>query len=124
MPYAFTPFQQAWLTALKSGKFRQGKKRLARRIKSKKVEYCCLGVACSIAPKFGCKLKKTGRYDNTGEAISFNGETGYLPPAAQDALQFRGNGRNLARLNDDLGLSFKQIAERIEQNPKIYFNQL
>ena len=121
MAHKFTPFQRAWLDALKSGRFRQGRKRLARRLKNKKVEYCCLGVACSIAPKFGVKLKKASKYDTTGHAISFNGESGYLPLAVKDALHFKGVGRNLAMLNDDKRFSFKRIAERVEQYPSLYF---
>jgi hypothetical protein len=43
------PLQKELVKALESGKFRQGNGYLAKYSdKSKKIKYCCLGVACKI----------------------------------------------------------------------------
>ena len=53
-------YKQAWVNALRSGKYRQGKRGLHNSMKD---TYCCLGVLCDIAVQRG----DLGRYkDATG----------------------------------------------------------
>ncbi len=125
MSYKFSPLQRAWLDALKSGKYRQGKRVLARRLPNKKVEYCCLGVACVVGNENGVKSKKT--CCSTEKVIAFDNMTGCLPPNIQKALKMRDHigvvseTQSLAYMNDS-GKTHKEIAEYIEANPdKIFF---
>ncbi len=134
MSFKYTPIQRAWLDALKSGKFRQGRKRLAIRTKNKKVDYCCLGVACVVANRMGRKLKKSSQKDILGDVIAFNDSAGALPTVVTRTLNLRDdvgsfkqpvsfNGISsgcLASLNDN-GQTHKKIAEYIELNPTNVF---
>lgn len=103
---------------LRSGKYPQAQGRL------RKAEgYCCLGVACDISEK--------GRWVMTGvlnQTYSYQFETDcgqkvdedvYLPPIVQDVFGFHAQNPQvgedyLADLNDH-GLTFAEIADRIEQ---------
>ena len=49
---------RAWVEALRSGEYRQGRDRLAT-VDNEAVNYCCLGVACEVAIKDGLNLDRT-----------------------------------------------------------------
>lgn len=117
-------FIQAWLVALRSGKYSQAKQRLKRTTKKadgkKEVSYCCLGVACVVANETGA-AKVSQRY--------IDSEFG-LPQQAQKLLGINSTGdfnepifyageqyESLAYLNDQ-GVSFKRLARIIERELK------
>jgi hypothetical protein len=52
-----------WLKALRSGEYEQARDFLAKKDKSGKTSYCCLGVLCDMAVKAGVEVKVT-----TGQA--------------------------------------------------------
>jgi hypothetical protein len=134
MSYVFTPLQLAWIEAIKSGRFLQGRERLTSLIEGKQY-HCCLGVACIIHNEQAEALKLrlielTQRFD----AINYNNERNYAPNALIDALGLRGNAGQLkkfasingltydtlAEMNDN-GMSFVEIAAYIEANPENVF---
>lgn len=138
--FKFTPFQEAWLKALETGKYKQGKRRLATRNKEKKtVGYCCLGVACEVYRNlFPGKLKKKYKtvkypgYDDDNRVIyGDNEEQLYLPQELVSELglfDHKGTPKqcslyqDLSRLNDN-GKTHKEIAKIVRANPEKYFRQ-
>lgn len=113
--------KQKWVTALRSGKYTQGKAMLRQEVKIQETGavvklHCCLGVLCELY------------MDDTHESIPMLRE---LPPSA--VLEWAGlntaqpgvcsrSGLNLAALNDGYrvdntikGLTFDEIADLIEE---------
>ena len=99
----------AWIAALRSGKYTQGRGEL----KSANNEYCCLGVLCEIA-KAPCVYRYGSNwYDNSRIALS--------KAMCEDVGLFsRYGGRKdrkenvcLSDLNDS-GYTFEQIADELE----------
>lgn len=124
--YKFSPLQRAWIAALKSGKYKQGTRRLGKRTRNKKVEYCCLGVACVVAKKHGVKLKR----ETSGDFCVFGGQKAFPPTNVVEALRLHSKMGNinsessfpcLSRMNDSGQYTHKMIAEFIESNPKKVF---
>lgn len=125
---------------LRSDRFQQGREHLkliARRTLDgeKRTQHCCLGVACEIAIEHGLSLTVDQSYNGR---ISFDGETGYLPNKVQDWYGLPANPYLEAPMpkfrwyrlfwqkkqappivateaNDDLGLSFLEIADAFER---------
>ena len=102
------PNAQKWVDALRSGKYKQARRRLRYR-----GGMCCLGVACDIAAE-PLKLKWRG--------TEFDGEKEVLPPSVQEWLGINSaNGsfvfewKCLSDINDN-GAKFDEIADLIEQN--------
>jgi hypothetical protein len=109
-----------WVTALRSGKYEQGKEALRR----SNDKFCCLGVLCDLFQK------ETGRAEWEGGGIYYkmDNEAAYL---ISDVTEWSGmqstDGRfmyedkgisimnTLATLNDN-GKSFEEIANVIEEN--------
>ena len=71
MPKLVPEFKSAWLAALRSGEYEQGKKFLRRDYN----EFCCLGVACDVLHKSG---KLQGEWQNQGSCYVFMGSCGAL----------------------------------------------
>lgn len=90
--------KKQWVEALRSGKYKQGKKCL----RSESDTYCCLGVLCDIKQK-----------DIWKNAISFESmpRANILDWAKLDV----NTAINLAKKNDN-GASFEEIADWIETN--------
>lgn len=112
------PNQQAWIDALRSGKYQQGTSFLINENK-----YCCLGVLAAIA---GCSMSK----DENG-AEFFNNCEEFAPQQAMDFVALKndcgGFGEDymidsLTYLNDN-GKTFKEIADIIEEKADILFNE-
>ena|SRR5688500_9528422 len=106
-------FFEAWIKALESGEYKQGKGALANR-RDGNFDFCCLGVACMV----------DGR-----SAVRING-LAFLPEKLSEKLDidYRGcfisnvkhRGKiylNLAQMND-AGVSFKTIAKVIRDQLK------
>lgn len=104
--------KRRWLTALRSGKYKQARGRLVRPTKKGGVGYCCLGVLCDIS--------KAGWWEDRGVKfyVVDDADSSSLVPGpyaksiglsiyAQDALVFK---------NDAAGWGFKRIANWIEKH--------
>lgn len=116
--------KELWTTALLSGKYKQGRKRLTA-VKEGVTTDCCLGVLCKIAVAQGMELEIRS-IDYDGDLfIDYNGEGSTLPQAVRDwagldqsnpVVTDAEHGRNsLAEFNDN-GKTFSEIAEIIERN--------
>ena len=90
--------KEVWCEALRSGKFKQGRKTLHNKETN---AYCCLGVASEIFPM----VALANHLHNT---------------LACPALEVLGlsevDQEILIRMNDERGRSFAEIADYIEQN--------
>lgn len=112
-----TSIKQKWISALRSGKYRQGRGALRRGDK-----YCCLGVLCELAIQDGVKIELD--VDNESRT-TFDGSAGYPPVAVMDWADLSDNNprirpggesdRTLAGINDE-GASFETIADLIEKH--------
>ncbi len=106
-----------WLTALRSGEYKQGKRVLRQNDK-----LCCLGVLCDLAVKEGIIPLPTilsDEDDNEYDLYYYDNEPTHLPYkvmrwAGISSNDPRVGGIELTRLNDLLGLPFTEIANRIE----------
>ena len=97
-----------WIAALRSGKYRQAKSSLRRRISKSVVGYCCLGVACNIVSN-----RKWHRSDESVEMFDW-GDVRYYT----DHLDFL-DGKaieTLITMNDGEDASFDDIADWVEAN--------
>jgi hypothetical protein len=131
---------KAWIAALRSGEYEQGKKAL-HVLEGDGVGYCCLGVACDLAVKAGVPLTRETELSEVihQEIEVFVTENGvravaYLPPPVRKWLGVRTDGGNydahpsthgftsLATKNDD-GATFGEIADIIESEPKGLFGE-
>jgi hypothetical protein len=109
--------KKAWVKALRSGKYAQGKNTLARRKPHGKTQYCCLGVLCDVTgvPRKGDTFLRGASITYVfGQGVDQNeafvpysiGEKLGLPRKTQDVL---------ALMNDDENKNFNEIADYIEK---------
>jgi hypothetical protein len=121
--------RQAWLEALRSGDYQQGKGALKRISEyGYEVTHCCMGVACEvIAPeRFSEKPCIGGKYPFTGPVYDYQYErmvkTELYGSPSDDIQQLLGISENdvsdLIHLNDAEGRDFKFIADYIETLPE------
>jgi hypothetical protein len=127
-----------WLEALRSGDYEQGSKVLRNKSYTGKYEYCCLGVLCEItgipydsdasAPLSGLgdgistkeletRLKQVGMPDFMMVEWKYNLNLRVKEPR-QDLDSFATKKdfvTALATMNDDMGMSFSDIAHYIER---------
>ena len=114
--------RKAWVKALRSGDYKQGKGALCQKDNTSNLLFCCLGVAGDISPLE--KIDKNSGFINFG----FNGKPKY-DSGYQYIANFMGlkttlgqySHTSLANLNDD-GFTFDQIADIIEYEPEGLFN--
>lgn len=99
-------FKDKWLAALRSGEYKQGRQQLVN-IKLGNSTYCCLGVACSIV---GISDDVMG---SNGEPGELKGYLGKIPIVLRDRQY--GIVKTLTAMNDTERLSFKKIANWIEE---------
>jgi len=108
--------KKAWVTALRSGEFKQGKGQLHNRETD---TYCCLGVLCEIAVKSGVNVKQ----EWMGDCKMFDGHFGTLPPAIREWSGLEQGGARvwihdrplmLTDQNDNYA-TFEEIADAIEE---------
>jgi hypothetical protein len=121
----FTPAQLAWIEALESNTFLQG--RLA--LQTMEGGYCCLGVACAVlASELNLRIVRV-----EGTDTFFNEETNLLPLVLSDKLHLfsvkgetplSGEFQSLIRLNDDFQWTLPQIGVHLRQYPWAYLHQL
>lgn len=116
--------RRLWLEALRSGKYTQGRMRLATTYGDDiPVRYCCLGVACDVAIKSGLDLD-VAKVDG-GAALTFDGGSRVLPDRVQEWLgledrspELRSTSEmmSLVGLNDSGDYTFEEIADLIEKH--------
>lgn len=119
----------AWLRALRSGDYRQGRHRLARLRADGGVEYCCLGVLCELARLAGVPLRVDDpeRGPDDWSNRRYDGRDSLLPDAVvrwadlkdvtRDGdvlLAVAGVATSLSYLND-AGWSLAQVADALEE---------
>jgi len=115
-----------WVTALRSGKYKQGQDRL----RSDVSHFCCLGVLCDIIAKDEWKTPSAGTANAWGNDYNIYKEVHGLPKKIQILTGVRSSsgknlktGRELVYFNDGTitvkkSKSFKWIANYIERNWK------
>lgn len=104
-----------WIEDLRSGKYKQAK----RVLRSGDNGYCCIGVLCESASL--CKWSETPKpveLSATGAYFAFeNGMYSMIDDAMADSVGLNMETcRQLARMNDNDGATFEQIAKWIEEN--------
>lgn len=107
-------WKKKWVDALRSGEYEQGQGGL----RSTTDKFCCLGVLTDLCIKEGLAEDWEIGDECWWEA---EGYAGYTPPSVHEATgagfssSIPGMG-HLATLNDDVGLSFEEIADLIEEH--------
>lgn len=111
----------AWVAALRSGKYQQGKNYLALEGK-----FCCLGVLCELALKHGIITTHFNSENGTGY---YEGKHSSLPNSVsawlgvdkeiESVMVFDEDGdeQDVINLNDSKGYTFAMIADAIERTP-------
>lgn len=112
--------KRQWISALRSGEYKQGYQRLERN-----GEFCCLGVLCDLAVKAGVVERVHGEY--ALGVVGFarpgdpEGPNASAPPwAVMEWAKIDSDSdlpmvRSLINLNDIKRLSFEEIADVIEE---------
>ena len=78
-------------------------------------KFCALGVACHL---MATELKVT---EGTSGYTLYDGCNAFLPHKVTKALGLKCPG-NIMHMNDGLGLSFEEIANRLSEKPDDYFH--
>lgn len=110
--------RKKWIAALRSGNYQQGKARL-----NANGRLCCLGVACEVyqAEVGDLEVKRFDSDDPDGSWVEYDGAEAHLPYKVVEWLGVDDENPMLGddtavTLNDMVGLTFEQIADRIEAN--------
>jgi len=122
--------QAAWVEALKSKKYQQGKFRLCL-VNGEEKTYCCLGVLCDLAVKASVIPVPihTERFSDTHRSVVY---TCNLPPSVTrwagltrgHGPYYNSKGKVFSLSNDnDKSKSFSQIARTIRRKPKGLFRE-
>lgn len=105
--------KQRWLDALRSGKYKQGKRylRAASKQNHDSYAYCCLGVLCDLMNPKGWRGSLFTWSSPADQKI------GYLPDSLGRELGLPHELQcSLAQMNDSDEADFNEIAEWIEAN--------
>ena len=115
MPQKLGKLQQAWVDALRSGIYKQGRGRL---FNEETGLYCCLGV-CEHAVCNGAERRVMGLValsSQTTELMKFHYENAYI--IGNKSLK---EYLSLTKANDSGNVTFEEIADFVEQNPGTIF---
>jgi hypothetical protein len=106
-----------WLTALKSGKYKQGTHTL-KRVNENGTEHCCLGVLCEIAVAVGVVSEHYEPAEDEASVIYEYGNDmfGYPPKVIRDWADLEECDATTLASRNDQGHSFEAIAEYISAN--------
>jgi hypothetical protein len=111
---------KAWVRALRSGRYKQGKAYLHAR----GGKYCCLGVACDLYKQQVLKTTKNPEYLKVNEGITLPAEVQEWLGLSHHEGEFfdasEHDTKYLTGLNDK-GTSFKEIAKVIASEPEGLF---
>ena len=118
----FEKIKDLWVAALRSGDYKQHKKRLTSANRS---AHCCMGVLCEVAIKEGVRLHIEKRLDKSRRVtLYYSGMPNTLPPVAMKWAgmrtsmgAFQKSIGSLVQMNDS-GDSFEKIADVIEKRWK------
>jgi hypothetical protein len=104
--------KKKWISALRSGEYKQGKGQL--RLED---EYCCLGVLCDLAVKSGVDVKVSKNF----LYMTYDGADLTLPEKVRKWAGLEDGdpwteGHQLSAWNDDEGADFEKIAQLIEEH--------
>lgn len=110
-----------WVAALRSGKYKQGTRRLVRdfrdSIKPGTCEFCALGVLCEV---YCDEVEDIRNLNNTFLRSYGRFENNKMPP--MEVLEWAGMTTGfsdyVARANDDYGVKFDEIALIVEHATK------
>lgn len=119
-----TEVKAAWLDALRSGNYKQGKRRLRR-----DSQFCCLGVLCDLAVQTGVISYTTHPSDeNTIYYYGKEQACNYLPeevikwadldsrnPRVDESFDRISHNVSLGGINDVMDYTFEGIADVIEK---------
>ena len=110
--------KKLWVEALKSGKYKQGARKLKKEIRKNsqwETKHCCLGVLCEILEPLGFKIINPNEEYN--ERIFEHKEEPNYPAKeiCNKAEISKNQAKELAGMND-CDLTFEQIANYIEEN--------
>ena len=95
-----------WLTALRSGEYKQGKGFLKNSLGGI-AQYCCLGVLCELAVKAGVVEKS--EVDEDEYVYTFDGQSSYLPPKVATWADIHYQGK-LYRESDTGSISDRRVS--------------
>lgn len=101
----------AWVTALRSGEYKQGYGKLS----GTEGHHCCLGVLCDLALKSG---EVPMDIEVTETRVRYDKESAYPPKAVQRWAGIPENpfvGELSLSLRNDQGVPFDEIADLIER---------
>lgn len=104
------PRQQAWVDALRSGKYEQGRSYLKNG-----GAYYCLGVACAINPELVKDFDWGPLATLPIEVVEYLGVRDSVGEPISEHL------KSLVALNDKLRWSFSKIADQLENDAESYF---
>lgn len=96
-----------WCAALRSGKYKQGKRRLKREVAGGGFEFCCLGVKAELD---GSYIREVDPHNDDVRWLS-GGSAAHL---SHDILH-ASIQKELYVANDEYGLTFHEIADLIEK---------
>ncbi len=105
----------AWVEALRSGKYKQGQKFL---FDNDTQSYCCLGVNCLILGQQMVtthnKIDSPMGLPKPHDAMTWWEVTPLREDIDSPRVKYKGRWKRLTELNDEVGLTFEQIADLIE----------
>lgn len=112
-----------WVAALRSGTYKQGRSMLKVDAAYGETRHCCLGVLCEIALESGVQVELDLHHLEDGSvAHRYDGQQGYPPRSIIDwadlghgEVRYDEGWTNLYQLNDSLKMSFREIADIIEE---------
>jgi len=112
--YILNEDQEKWLTALESGEYKKITGLLFDR-----GGFCCLGVGCVA---LGMESVEISGCEDLGYSIKTRAIENRLKLRSYEG-EGSGDVSCLAQLNDENGLTFKQIAAVIRDDPSVYFHE-
>lgn len=119
--FKFTEDQEKWLQFLESGEYNQIKGKLKVK-QNDEFCYCCLGIAEEFIGDFESKPVTLINSNFDGIIHHFNGVTMSISHKTKIKLNLI-NDTLLMKMNDEQGLTFKEIAAEIRKNPTKFFTQ-
>lgn len=117
---------KAWIAALRSGKYTQGRSSLAQKGPGGELSFCCLGVACEIAGLVKAEVEMGERLvykwqvtNNEGKMLANGVEDAILPPQlvreqAYPKVLSTVPVITVISANDSFYFTFEQIADTLE----------